>query len=804
MILKNPCPVPFNKLPDIPVNINARENLYYNLLNGKVGVDFLQKVKKEDFYYVLKKFNELDPTKDKIDISAYLQMLNAYRIKPVGQWVIPEIVARECWKLYINEHLHQAVTTNFENDRMLKLIFYFMRFLPDSNLYIDEPGNPTGKIHLIPYLYMYFRNPKIFAIKSKGKDVPLMSSDKFAKIIFALKMLQINMDSPIYQNDAYQGYNKKLIESATDIAYYQKDRVKPMKTVYDYTMVMESMFGTVKHIEGSLYEPNDRLDNYTQLLITILISDYTQFRYQNLTPIIQGNYLKPYEIMNLAYMLDDTTLAFAYGFTQKGIVDSRSFSNYNSNEKYFAERDSIGPNLESIILNKCDNIMNMYVPLLQPTLPNPLSNPGGVQGFEFECREMVTAINNASIDTFKILLEEREFPITYYTVNRIIYYLKKYKSNNWPGYEVYFNMLAQIINRGARFDRYQENVIKNLGDIQGFGDKNKVKFTYLDSNEKPQSGEGITYYAHFMSRYEKLKLDKKICGMPNNAVIPYNIKEYLYCLGIDITQTNQKICKDLVAIREKYPKSGDELDTGKIQEKSLEQNRKYLMNIISNFDLRSGNDMLNDNNSWNAEEYKENNDKVVTEFENMYGFTVRNPLRYNPESLVWFQVEEEIPTKKQKSSEDTSEETSQKQKTGSKFRTYIYPPYRFETLIAEGTYINSKKERIDIPIDVINRMKNKREFFKENNILVSNLLAVSGAVQKLFTVDDTIDNEESEYIFNSMLRLCQSYGYTYTQVLSLTTSEMANILIKYRIILSKSSDEIFRSLSMNPFNDQHT
>jgi CRISPR/Cas system-associated protein endoribonuclease Cas2 len=233
-------------------------------MNGKVGVSYLQKVKKEDFYYVLKKYKEID---DNISRTAYLQMLSAYMKEPAGQWVVPDIIARECWKVYITEYLHDAITTAFEEDKMLRLVFFFMRYVEDSNLYIEEPGNPSGKVHIIPYLYMYFRNPSMFTIKQKGKEVkPLMKPNKFMKIILALKLLEIDMNAPIYQNQASQGYDKKLIDIS------RLSGVNPMKTVYDYAMVTERQFGNVELFEGR-YKPRQNIDSDSQILVTYLIND---------------------------------------------------------------------------------------------------------------------------------------------------------------------------------------------------------------------------------------------------------------------------------------------------------------------------------------------------------------------------------------------------------------------------------------------------------------------------------------------------------------------------------------------------
>jgi hypothetical protein len=76
---------------------------------------------------------------------------------------------------------------------------------------------------------------------------------------------------------------------------------------------------------------------------------------------------------------------------------------------------------------------------------------------------------------------------------------------------------------------------------------------------------------------------------------------------------------------------------------------------------------------------------------------------------------------------------------------------------------------------------------------------VTNATAVLYYKADSIDNDESEYIFNSILRLVQSYGYTYVQLISLNTSDMNKVLIRVGIIRGKSTDDIFRSLSLDPF-----
>jgi hypothetical protein len=784
---KRPCPEPFNKFPDPPVRINERESLYYNLMNNKVDVNYLRKVKKQDFYYVLKKFKDITET---VEQSAYLQMIYAYKQKPLGQWVIPDIIAVECWKLYIDDFLHDAVTAKFEDDRMLKLIFFLMRYVSDVNLYVDEPGNPTGKIHIIPYLYMYFRNPSIFGVKQNGRDIKtLMPIEKFMKIIFTLKLLNVDFDVPIYKNQAFQGYDRNLINSAEEISLLSKKN-KPMKTVFDYCVTTERTFRTITMFEGA-YKPEENLKRDERLLTTLILNDYTKFRYGDLKGIYGKNpneNITPKELLYFAYLLDDTSLAFSNEI-QKGLVDTRSLVQYTPQDEAIKNYDSYYVNLEQLIYYKCDNIMNMYIPLLNPTLP---VTPLGIEprGFEYECRELVTAINNGSYYSFKMLVEEKEFPITYFTVNRIIYFLKKYSYAHWPGYEVYFNMLGLIIDYGVRFDKFQENVIKNIGKIES-QQKPVIKDEKQFEDKTKEKLKENTYYAYFMKRYGETKLYQKICGMVNSMTIPLNIKEYLFSLGIDITQSNQKICKDLVAIREKYSdnKTGNMINDDNIKKNAREFNMKYLKNIIPNFDETKS----------NKDEYTVEN---LKKYASISGFEVSDPIAYNPKTLVWFQVEEESSANTQENKDENTQETqNQNQKKGKKTVTYIYPFYRFETLISSGKYKNIRKEEMDIPIDVINKMKNKLDYFETNSIQLSNIIGVSGAVKTFFVKADVIDNDESEYIFNSILRLCQSYGWTYRQLLSLTSIDMSNLLIKKYIIIGKSTYNIFQDLSLDPFNE---
>jgi hypothetical protein len=777
---KKPCPLPFTLFPRPPPNINERETLYYNLMNSTINTNYLQKVRKEDFYYVLKKFKDID---NKVEETAYLNMLSYYMKERKGQWVNPDIIARECWMLYIKEYLHEAITSDFENDRMLKLIFFLMRYVEDPNLYIDEPGNPSGKIHIIPYLYMYFRNPSLFAIKQKGgKNIMvLMNTAKFTKIMFGLKLLEINMLSPIYQNEAYLGYNKDLIDKATN---YSKE--KPMKTVIDYCVNIEIKFKNLKY-EGDLLRPLTIQYSPESLLLSIIGEYYDKFRNEDLIKILndseQKYFIKKTDIITFAYLLDDTTLAFGIsGYPTQKIVDTGSLAPY---VKEIKDYDKYNVNLETLIRYKCDNILKIYIPRLSPYY------------YEFENRELVTAINCGSFETFETLLKEQEFPITYFTVNRILFYLKKYKDTAFPGFNSYYQMLGLIINYGVRFDKFQENVIRNLGQIKS---QELIEYEYYKYDGTKEKVKANTYYAYFMKKYGDLKLQQKICGTPNNAGIPLNIKEKLYSLGINVEQSNQKICQDLISIRTNYSeKNGNIIESKQIVEKALEQTRKYLLNIIPNFNLKSGNAMLTDKDSWNANDYKDEKLEGIEKYNNMYGFDCYNPLRYNTDTLVWYQVEEEI-QKKQKSQENKEEgEETQKQQKGTKrIKTYIYPAYRFQTLINTG--IN--EDGSEIPIDVINRMKNKLDYFDSNKFLVSNIELISGMVRIFFVELDRIDNEESEYIFNSILRLVQSYGHTYNDLISLNVSVMSELLIRCNIIINESTNRIFKELKTEPLKEQ--
>lgn len=804
---QNPCPEPFNGFPTPPPRINERESLYYNLLNSKVGQAYLQKVKKEDFYYVLKKFTELDPIKDKIDMAAYFQMMTYYIKNPQGQWIQPRVVAAECWKLYVGDsYLHDAARVSFEDDKMLRLIFFLMRHSPDANLYIDEPGNPNGKIHIIPYLYLYFRNPRIYGVKMTGKEkiVTLMQPEKFLKIMIALKLLNVDMESPIYQNDASQGYNKTFIYNAS----MSEMGERPMKNVQDYVLRMESLLGTAVQ-EGVYYTPTTKPNDYQNALVYLLQSDYYQFRNNDLKLFVTRNkagFIKPCTIIYYAYLLDDTSLAFYFGYPEKGYIDTRSRPDYKSDET--DRLDTLLVNLEDIIKYNCENIMKAYIPLLEST------------EFEFETRELVTAINGGSYDAFELLLKERIFPITYFTVNRIIHYLNKYQNAYYPGFDVYFKMLGLIINHGVRFDKFQQKTIETLGKIDS---KSDVKYDIVTKDNtkdkkndfaQTKSSNSNSYYNYFMDAYQKLKLYQKICGMPNNAEIPTNIKEYLYCAGIDITQDNQKICKDLVALREKFSDTKGELKVENIRNNAYKITVEYLKKVIpdvgNNLDKTSGN--------WNSKDYDE---KMLAKYDEMYDLnaTPRNPLEYNPDTLVWFQVETEKQQKQQQQqSPESSDGQQQQQQKGSKYKTYIFPAYRFRTLIDNGTFIDSDtKKEVEIPIDAINRMKNKLEFFQSNDILVSNIVRIQAAFEKFFITPDTIDNDETTYIFNSILRLCQSYGYNYNDLSGLSLSDMSRILYKYGtpysingiftapevpIIRGNSTNMVFRDLNMHPLSDR--
>jgi hypothetical protein len=96
-----------------------------------------------------------------------------------------------------------------------------------------------------------------------------------------------------------------------------------------------------------------------------------------------------------------------------------------------------------------------------------------------------------------------------------------------------------------------------------------------------------------------------------------------------------------------------------------------------------------------------------------------------------------------------------------------------------------------------------------SKVMTSSVLVLSSAILKyffagkLFIFDDKIDNDESEYIFNSILRLCQSYGFTYNDLISLNTSDMVRFLIHYQIILSRENDNIFRALKLEPISDKN-
>ena len=163
---------------------------------------------------------------------------------------------------------------------------------------------------------------------------------------------------------------------------------------------------------------------------------------------------------------------------------------------------------------------------------------------------------------------------------------------------------------------------------------NKIS-KYLDKNNEEKTSEDLnTYYAYFMNTYGETKLYQKICGTPNTSKISVNIKEYLYSLGIDITQSNQKICKDLTAIREKYTDKDNKLiGSDAIIKNTKESNIKYLKNIIPNFTY--------DDNSSNKKDYEGDNFKKL---DNMYPEIdiIKEPLEYNPDTLVWFQVEETV------------------------------------------------------------------------------------------------------------------------------------------------------------------
>jgi len=750
---------------------------------------------------------------DKIQKSTFLQVIQYFIENPIEKkWINPE----EFFQLIILSYVQAKGFSKTKYEQILsikdedfvRLLLFVGRFLPDKNFYIYyKPFG--GKIHYINYLYQILRNPA-----NKGAS---LSDSFFLILLLGFKILGADFRLPLNQNLGYQSYYEDLFSSAPKIA-----GKAIIKTVYDRCMFDEN---NIFNDSGD----KTTYDKFVLCLNSLIRNNESQFidYYEKSSKIMFENVMngainnESSEDFKYEEVLVETTINGAYklskipGYTDGLVIikgDELLYSAFLNkylglltDNHVYAFKNSINEK-SYVMFNKRLIIVNDDYLLKTPSLSEAiqfnaeecLKQTVALENYtklfdKYENVDLNTCIENCSVDAFNMLLD-KGFPVTYFTVNKIIYLITIYKDYPIIANNNYSYMLIEALKKCVRIDKFQERTLNSISNA-----------TLYKKKEGGGEDTKTSYSTEIITTYRGFNLKRKICNIKSGE-IARSIKNLLFSVNIDITKNVEQICFDLNNLFEVIGKGGgkepkkqsdvaiaDTLEDTQPSDNSQNKPKggsgsEYFKNISYNYVSQVtglGRDYIKtDKNNYNKDEYKN-----------------IDPYLYNPKCMVIYtSLSPKKPESKKDKNKDNiniigGDDTKKEEKSGGGSKIYIYTPPIFNKILTT----RKNADGSDVPEAKLAEIQNTISNLSKMGISPDKILQATDAYKK-FNDSDEINNDDTNYHYLTIVRLLQMYGLDIKLLTQISTNKMVNILKHFNLIKSPSDEYFFRNLDRSPID----
>lgn len=770
---------------------------------------------------------------DKIQKSAFLQVVRYFIENPVGKWIDPEKFFELVVLSYIQvkgfSKTKYAKLLTIKDEDFVRLLLFVGRFLPDKNFYIYyKPFG--GKIHYINYLYQILRNP--------ASKVCALSDSFFLILLLGFKILGANFSLPVNQNIGAQSYYEGIYEAAM-----ASSKQKIIRSVYDRCMAdedtlfrdtgNENVFKMYCNILTSILKNNESqiIDYYEKIyrnvfdsILSGIISQesaledimYSQvsvdfikqkghYKLSGLPGYTDGlTLVKGDELLHLAFLskylgllTDNSEYGFKRSFSQKAyyFLLNRDIGRNCLLELPNEEFLTLTPSLAEVIEFNNDECLDFAISLEK--FPNYVIN--------FENLDLNTCIENCSAKAFNMLLKKGYMP-SYFTMNKIIYLITIYKDYPIIANNNYLEMLIGATNACIRVDKFQEKTLSSMANSQLFKASDKkpeksdgeaeISTNFGPKIEEDKKSNKTSYALEFLTKFRRYKLKEKICEIKSQTV-PRSVKNLLFSISIDITKNIEQICEDLKTLgvvikagggKPQVSSEGFGESGGNKPPQGGGDSKVYFRNITKAYVSQVTGESEPDK-KFNSEEYTGSEDRKV------------DPFLYNPKSIVVYKAASVKKQEQQKSKRpeggfgaETSEGSQQSQPKGG-VKIYIYVPPIFNKILTT----KKNTDGSDVPESVLNSIQNTVSNLSKMGISPDKILQADKAYEK-FNQTDEITNEDTDYHFLTIIRLLQMYGLDIKLLTQISTNKMITILKNFGIITSTSDEYFFRNLDRAPIN----
>jgi hypothetical protein len=774
---------------------------------------------------------------DKIQKSAFFQVIRYFIENPVGKWIDPE----KFFELIVLSYIQVKGFSKTKYEKLLaikdedfvRLLLFVGRFLPDKNFYIYyKPFG--GKIHYINYLYQILRNPINKACA--------LSDSFFIFLLLGFKILGADFRLPVNQNVGYQSYyedvfnnipdKRNIIRSVYERCIFDEDQLlKETNSLSINKVVKECLNSIIKNNESKFIDFFEKIykDIFISVVTALFDPEYNgdnMYKYENVeTELIDGSVYKLKKIPSITdgesitkgdafihwaflnkYMgllTDNSVYAFKYSFTEKSydtLLNSQTGKKFLimlPNNDYLMKT----PSLSEVIEFNSSDCMKYTIRMENST-----------KVFDkYENVDLNTCIENASFEAFGMLLEKGFYP-TYFTINKIIYLINIYKDYPIIANNNYLSMLVASTNKCIRVDKFQERILASMANATLFKPSKKsarvpteaedtevYKSSYDNSGniKLDQNKQQSSYFIEFLTLFRNYKLTDKICSIKSEE-IPRSIKNLLFSINIDITKNVQQICEDLKILLETTKGSGKRKEATDEEGRSGQQQQgggpeRYFKDITKIYVAQlTGLGMKDVDNSsnYNSKEYEKIKGKDGKSL---------NPFLFNPKCLVVYMGALPKSQSKEKRRDERSEESEDgskpKQSNQPRSMIYIYAPPIFNKILTT----HKNEDGTEVPENVLNSIKNNISNLSKMGISPEKIIQFTDAYKK-FNDADEITNEDTNYHYLTIIRLLQMYGLDIKLLTQISTNKMVQILKKYMLIESSSDEYFFRNLDRSPMN----